>query len=100
VRGRDGDYLLENWTENDADLHGERVLRIEVVLDRQSIGILESSVVARRVTIAESKDLGTRNHLSDEGVMLLGDFGDLFRAKRVFGCLQLSALSYLLRNAL
>jgi hypothetical protein len=32
--------------------------------------------------------------------MLLGGFGELFRAKRVFGFLQLSALSYLVSNAL
>jgi hypothetical protein len=67
--GQDVDYyLLENWTENDADLQGEHFPRVEVVIARKIVCRLESSVVANKVTMVMRKDLGC-----DNGNCLLGD---------------------------
>jgi hypothetical protein len=63
VDGQNGDCLLKNWTENDADLQRERVLCVEVVIALR-VGSLESKVVANRVTIIKGKD--------DNGNCLLG----------------------------
>jgi hypothetical protein len=63
-----GYYLLENWTENDADLQGEHFHRVEVVIARKVVCRSESSVVANKVTMVVRKDLGC-----DNGNCLLGD---------------------------
>jgi hypothetical protein len=55
--GRMGDYLLQNGTENDVDLHGEHAMRIEAVIVRNRVDSFEGSVVANRVTIVARKDM-------------------------------------------
>jgi hypothetical protein len=55
VSGQDGEYSLKNWTENDADLQGEHALKVEAVIARKSVGSLEGSVFANRVTIRTGK---------------------------------------------
>jgi hypothetical protein len=61
--GRMGDYLLQNGTENDVDLHGEHAMRIEAVIVRNRVDSFEGSVVANRVTVVARKDM--RRHDGD-----------------------------------